>query len=262
MNEEALIKLTKDLRNSVGTMTTDEVRYLVDSYYQMQENRLRAAGQIRAMDDPKEPHAVLDWLEHNASFLEKQIQRALGYYAESHPVGRWSLGVKGIGPVIAAGLLAHIDITKAPTVGHIWRFAGLDPTSKWAKGEKRPWNAALKVICWKIGESFVKVSNHEDSVYGKVYRERKAWEAAKNEEGDYAEQAAAVLKARPTHAQKKIYATGKLPPGHLNARAKRYAAKLFLSHWHEVAYREHFKCDPPKPYPIAILGHAHERKAA
>ena len=38
---------------------------------------------------------------------------------------------RGIGPVIAAGLLANIDIKQAPTVGHIWRFAGLDPTNKW-----------------------------------------------------------------------------------------------------------------------------------
>src|SRR5581483_161544 len=25
----------------------------------------------------------------------------------------------------------HIDIEKAPTAGHIWRFAGLDPTLRW-----------------------------------------------------------------------------------------------------------------------------------
>jgi hypothetical protein len=262
MNEETIIKLTKDLRESVASMTTNEVRYLVDSYYQMQENRLRSAGQIRSMEDPKEPHRVLSWLEDNATVLETQIQKALDYYSASHPVGIWMRSVKGIGPVIAAGLLAHIDITKAPTVGHIWRFAGQDPTSKWTKGEKRPWNASLKVICWKIGESFVKVSNHADSDYGFIYRERKAYEAAKNEAGDYAEQAAAVLERTPKHAQRKIYKTGKLPPGHLNSRAKRYAVKQFLSDMHAFWYRHHFQCEPPKPYPIAILGHAHERKAA
>jgi hypothetical protein len=44
-------------------------------------------------------------------------------------------------------LLARIDIVKAPTAGHIWRYAGLDPTVRWNKGEKRPWNAGLKVLC-------------------------------------------------------------------------------------------------------------------
>jgi hypothetical protein len=261
MNQETIIKLTQDLRESVAFLTNHEVRFLVDSYYQMQGNRIRSAGQIRSVED-KEPHRVLTWLEDNATFLENQIHKALDTYSASNPVGQWMREVKGIGPVIAAGLLAHIDIKLAPTVGHIWSFAGLNPTAKWNKREKRPWNASLKVICWKIGESFVKVSNHPDAVYGKVYRERKAYELAKNEAGDYAFQAAEILQRVPTHAQRKIYATGKLPPGHLNARAKRYAVKQFLSDLHAFWYRDHFKCEPPKPYPIAILGHAHERKVA
>ena len=95
----------------------------------------------------------------------------------------------GVGPVIAAGLLAHIDITRANTAGSIWRFAGLDPTSEWKKGTKRPHNAALKTLCWKLGESFVKISGKEDSVYGKLYKERKAEESAKNERGEFADQA-------------------------------------------------------------------------
>ena len=33
--------LDKDLRNAASTMTDDEARFLVDSYYQMQCNRIR-----------------------------------------------------------------------------------------------------------------------------------------------------------------------------------------------------------------------------
>ena len=87
--------------------------------------------------------------------MEGQIKRALEKYVDNHPVGSWLTSIHGIGPVIAAGLLAHIDIARAPTVGHIWRFAGLDPTTKWEKKTRRPWNAALKVLTWKAGESFV-----------------------------------------------------------------------------------------------------------
>lgn len=314
--EEGIIKLHKDLKSAVATMTVDEARFLVDSYYQMQENRLRAAGQIRSVK--AEPHAVLSWLENNSESLENQIKNALKAFAESQPMGVWAMNVCGIGPVLAAGLIAHIDITKAPTVGHIWRFAGLDSTAQWKGTEeclswvkanggateeliaaaarhfgkaeetvrkfattdkdgkavrltdttlakslsRRPHNAALKVICWKIGESFVKVKNNAEDQYGKLYETRKAYETEQNEQGKYAAQAAAVLKSRPTHAQKKIYKEGKLPPGHLHARAKRYAVKQFLSDWHAEAYRQHFKTEPPLPYPIAILQHAHLRKAA
>lgn len=239
-------------------MTPNEVRFLVDSYYQMQENRIRADGQIRSVEASQEPHMVLSWLSTNNQFLENQIKAALGHYSNHHPVGKWSRTVKGIGPVIASGLLAHIDITKAPTVGHIWSFAGLSPMSKWNKGEKRPWNASLKTLCWKIGESFVKVSGKDDAVYGKMYLDRKAVEIQNNDAGKYAE-AAKVGAARvgKTTEAFKHYSAGKLPPGHIHARAKRWAVKMFLSAWHATAYREHFKKEPPEPYAIAILGHAH-----
>lgn len=269
-------KLTKDLKKTAAKFDREQARFLVDRYYQMQENRMRSEAQVRALKDG--PNEVLKWFADKDWVLETQIAAVLQLYAKNNHMGQWAMGVSGIGPIIAAGLLAHIDIEKAPTVGHIWRFAGLDPTSKWSKGEKRPWNASLKVICWKIGESFVKLSGvwteedaaagkcapeevgqmkHPEAVYARIYRERKALEAQKNEAGDYAEQAKAVVASNPKHAQVKIYKTGKLPPGHLHSRAKRYAAKLFLSHWHGEAYRNHFGKEPPLPYPIAILGHAH-----
>jgi len=136
----------------------------------------------------------------------------------------------------------------------------LDPTVTWEKKTKRPWNAALKVVTWKIGESFVKVSSNENDVYGKVYVERKALEIERNEVGAFAEQAAEKLRkfkfSEDTGAHK-AYEAGKLPPAHIHARAKRYAVKLFLAHWQEVAYYHHFGERAPKPYVITHLGHAH-----
>lgn len=255
---QSVARLSRDLALASITLSRDEARFLVDAYYAMQQNRIRDNNQVRALGESGEPHAVLAWLAEQDSTLEKQIARALDKYSDADPLGRWARSVVGIGPVISAGLLAHIDMTKAPTVGHIWRFAGLDPTKKWTKGEKRPWNAGLKTLCWKIGESFVKVKSNEDDVYGKFYDQRKAWETERNEAGAYTEQAAAVIEARPNHKQKAIYATGKLPPGHLHARAKRYAVKLFLAHYHEQGCRLVLGTEPPMPYPIAHLGHAHK----
>ena len=162
--------------------------------------------------------------------------------------------------MLSAGLLAHIDITRAPTVGHIWSFAGLDPTKTWEKGQKRPWNSSLKTLCWKIGQSFMKFSNQEECFYGHLYRERKAREIARNEAGELAEQAKQMLERRNFRKDtiaRKFYEEGKLPPAHIDARARRYAVKLFLAHWHEVAYVAHYHQPPPLPYPIAHLGHAH-----
>ena len=252
--------LQRDLRAAASTLTQTEARYLVDAYYQIQDYRMAAAGQGRAMDSSGEPHAIHTWYFSQMETIEKEIAKGLGKYADAHVASQWAQTIVGIGPVLSAGLQAHIEIARAPTVGHIWRFAGLDPTTKWEKGQKRPWSAALKVLCWKIGESFVKVSGNERDIYGHVYAERKALEIERNEAGMFSEQAARVLEGKrigkDTDAHK-AYSAGKLPPAHIHARAKRYATKLFLSHYHHVAYEVEYGTPPPKPYIIEHGGHTH-----
>ena len=257
---EPIQRLTRDVRQALHTLSPQEARYLVDTYYQLQEYRIAAASQVREMSKTGEPADVLAWLFDQMETLENQIKSALDKWTDSEPMGMWAKSVYGIGPVIAAGLLAHIDITKAPTVGHIWRFAGLDPTTKWNKKEKRPWNADLKVLTWKVGQSFMKFSLRDECFYGHVYRERKALEIARNEAGQFAEQAARILTERRIGTETdafKHYSGGKLPPAHIDARARRYAVKLFLSHYHHRAYEAHYGTPPPLPYPIAHQGHAH-----
>ena len=315
-------RLTADLKAEARHMGREEARFLVDAYYMMQKDRIAAGNQVSAgekQDTPPMPLVV--WLGNHLEAIEKRIKGLLDTYAQASPVGQWSLSVCGIGPVISAGLLAHIDIAQAPTVGHIWRFAGLDPSQRWlgkegAKdrvqetlgrttgsasdvdvamvagavgrrpenlqhllqiggkagepmamtvanlvkvGAKRPWNADLKTLCWKIGESFVKVSGNEADVYGHIYAERKTQEEERNAAGLFADQAAAALEAksyRKDTTAKKCYEQGILPPGHIHARAKRYAVKLFLAHYHWVAYESEYGTQPPKPYVIEHLGHA------
>jgi len=258
---EAVRKLTKDEKNASVTLGKDEARFLVDAYYQLQENRIRNDGQVRSMAKDGEPHAVLQWLADMNRTLEEQIKVTLDLYSMSDPVGRWMRAQKGIGPVISAGFLAHLDITKAETAGAFWSFAGLDNSKTWEKGQKRPWNASLKVLCWKAGESFVKVSGYDDAYYGKVYKQRKALEIERNERLEFSAQAASILErkkiGKDTDAYK-AYSVGKLPPAHIHARATRYASKLFLAHLHEVMYVEHYGRQPPLPYAIGILNHAHK----
>ncbi len=257
IHDEVAARLNKDLREAAKKLTKGEARYLVDLYYTIQDYRKATNNQLRS----DEPGELLAWFGGQHGLLERHIKTALDIYTTEHPIGAWCKSITGIGPVIAAGLLAHIDIEKAKTAGAIWRFAGLDPSSTWGKGEKRPWNARLKVLCWKIGESFVKVSNKPDDFYGKIYRDRKDQEIKANEAGAFKEQAEAIL------AKKKIgkdtdayaaYSQGKLPPAHIHARAKRYAVKLFLSHLFEKWYVHHYGKPAPEPYCFAHLGHVHK----
>jgi len=267
---EPLRKLDKDIRNAAKSMGRDEVGFLVQSYYTTQEKRKAAANQIRSIDksnieklangEKVTSCEVLKWHLTNCEMQEQQLKLALGHYVKNDPVGQWLIGITGIGPVLAAGLLAYIDITKSPTAGHVLSFAGYKPNVKWEKGQKRPFCGRLKTILWLIGESFVKVMNSKNDFYGAYYKKRKVYEEENNEKNLYAEQAAQKLKdyniGKGTTAYKS-YIIGKLPKAHIHARAKRWAVSLFITHLHHVMFCEHFKTLPPVPYVLEFGGHVH-----
>lgn len=256
----AIKKLTKDVKLAAKKLGKHEVRFLVDLYYQMQHLRITTANQVRTLTNNKEPNALLNHFLEQFTTLENAIRNALLAYVQSTVVGRWLISLVGIGPVISSGLIAHIDIEKAPTVGNLWRFAGMDPTVVWEKGKKRPWNQKLKKLAYFSGESFIKFRNHKDDFYGKLYAERKHLEEEKNEAGLFLETAQKILESglfkKDTDA-KMAYEAGRLPQAQIHARARRYAAKIFLSHVHQVMYEDHYKVPAPKPYAIDILGHVH-----
>lgn len=349
--------LTRDLKQAAVTLSDHEARFLVDSYYMMQDNRKRSDNQLLALTKSGEPHVVLNWFSEQTTALEDNLKKALDAYSAASPVGRWARDQSGIGPVISAGLLAHIDMKIAVTAGKIWRFAGLDNSIKWVGAEgaralvagakkasdsdweaivwlskalnlkpttmlkltpitieeaarlvtahggtpnpkieyhsdnlllalpnpactlayaeaypgvkvkwdaltkilsRRPWNPSLKVLCWKIGESFKKVCNKEGAIYGHMYSQRKEYENERNLKGENADEAARILKekriGKATEAYKHLI-EGRLPPAQILARSQRYATKMFLSHWHAVAYHYHYHKKAPRPYMIEHGGH-------
>jgi hypothetical protein len=128
---ELLERLDSDLRKAATELGSEEARFLVDMYYQMQNVRIRFRGQQRQTEKHAEPNEVICWGLANIKRAEEDIKRALGEFAASYAAGRWCLSNHGIGPVITAGLLAHLDIRNTPTVGKWWRFAGLDPSRTW-----------------------------------------------------------------------------------------------------------------------------------
>ena len=262
-NLEPIKRLNKDLKGGAQILTFPEARFLVDAYYMMQDNRIRNGGQIRALSQYGEPNSVLAWLFSQNHTLEKQVARALDAYSGAHPVGQWMRMNVGVGPVIAAGFLAHFDVTKVNSAGGFWKFAGLTPGIQWKKGDIRPWNAGLKTLCWKLGESFVKVSGKEDAYYAQEYLMKKNYYTRKNEAGEYSERAKELSEKFNKSTKAYGFYTGKdspnnvpmLPPGHIHAMAKRHAVKMFLSHLFEIMYITHHGKRPPEIYAVARLGH-------
>ena len=278
---EGVIRLTRDLRQAAQELTPKQLRILVDLYYQIQQSRMRAANQLRHAKE--EPNAWVNMLSRYMERMEKVVGGGLLVAADDQAVGRWALSIIGVGPVLAGALQAYIDITKTPTVSGLWALAGLDPTAVWAKGQKRPWNANLKVVRWKLSDSFVKQRGREGCLYGQVYAARKVLEVQRNDAGRFVALAEKTLSDRAMkdaatkawyagcypagttaaagaldQAKRDVYLTRvrlpagegqpMLPLGRLELRARRVAVKLFLCHYFEVAYYEHYKKLPTLPY--------------
>jgi len=253
-------RFARDVRTLTVELDSRSAREVVDAYYNLQTNRIAFAAQARELQKVGSPSELVEFLSFNLGLMEKATKLPLEAYAQSSLVGRWAMSQYGIGPVLAAGLLAHIDITKAPTAGSVWRYAGLDPTISWEKGQKRPYNAELKTLCWKIGQSFMKFSGRDECFYGQLYKQDKARRVAKNEAGDYAEFAKEILSKKNFKENKtrKTLESGKLSDAQIDAQARRFAVKIFLSHYHAVAYQDYHGKPAPRPYIIEHGGHVHE----
>lgn len=244
-----LRNMFRDAQSSAGLVSRGQIRYLVDTYYQMQHYRIAAHNQVRQA--VREPCEALRGVYGAMDACEKGIRSYLGRFADSYTTGLWCRSIVGVGPVITAALLAHLDIRKARTVGHFYSFAGLNPDVKWERGRKRPWNARLRAIMYLAGECFVRTQHRAGQYYGSIYAARKKYEIDRNERGDNREQAARQLADKNIGKETECHrhlTGGKLPPAQIHARARRYAAKIFLSHVHHVMYVEYYGTEPPVPF--------------
>ena len=340
------------MRQGGGGVTDNEARYFVDLYYEEQEQRIRLNNQVKGLErdavktgNKAEPHLALDWLLGQKTQMETNVKKMLEIYVEGHEMAWFFQQTTGVGPILSAGLLAHIDIKKCDTAGDLWSFAGLNPNTQWcgrdeakriwddtpgddltdrlvrvakkinrtpenlirmaqykpdgtetkfterdcvAAISRKPFNGQLKTLCWKLGESFVKVSNNPKSLYGRLYKERKQREWERNIRGELSDQATEALArknyGKSTDAYKwysgacspelaaamlengetptvngclaKTTGVPMLPPDHVQSRARRWPVKIFLGHLHQ-RWREELDLPCPAPWVLAHGGHTH-----
>ena len=247
--------------------TKERLAGLVKMYMTYQEDRLRMeARQRKDIEFGREMtvnETAIAFFLHMEDFIHAQLDR----YTEIHPIAKWCKSNLGVGPVIAAGLMAYLDIRKegVVTAGHFISFAGMAPDSKKEKGKKLPYCAPLKDICYYLRESFLKLSNHPDSLYGRLFAEKLWKERQINDTGGHAELAAKKLATtnysldgEGGSALKAIHASGKLSDGNLVARAGRSVVQIFLNHLFELWYAYEFGKPAPKPYVFEHRGHVHK----
>lgn len=227
----------------------------VTSYYDAQQVRIALSNRIA--DLVREKHFTQEEADRRFApafeFMKKAeavFAKDIKHESKEHRIYAWLISIRGIGPVLAGGLLALIgDIARFDTVSKLWAYAGLHvidgKAPKLERGKRANWNSTLRTLCWKLGESFVKAGKGEEweGQYRALYDSYKARDRAKHPEK--------VDSGRKSRKGKVIWM---YTDGHIHARAKRYAVKILLSHLWE--YWRKFEGLPVRePYAIEQLGH-------
>ena len=221
---------------------------------------ITAAGLIAYIDIERARTAGAIWsyagMDPNREWLGREkSEKIVSEVIEKHAEGKKR-------PVITDMMLAEISILTGWKTSYL-RESSINDKGKISKDalvkavSKIPYNASFKVLCWKIGQNFLKQKNKKDAFYAQLIQPRLDYENKKNLLLDYKDQAEKKLRECKIKSEVVLpfYEKGMLPPGHIQQRALNHAVKIFLSHVHHVMYCHHYKELPPVPFAIAHMGH-------
>jgi hypothetical protein len=168
--------------------------------------------------------------------LEKDAGKLVAKMLKLEPIYTAYLKrIMGVGPGIAGLLISEIgDPSRFETISALWSYSGLDvqdgAARKRRKGEVANWNAKLRMVCvGRLVPQFIKLKGR--GAFGRMLYDRyKAYYLERD--------------------------TGKIPLGHIENRARRKVAKVFLSClW--VAWRRIKGLPVTAPYAMERLEHTH-----
>jgi hypothetical protein len=179
---------------------------------------------------------IADKLFKEFEALEADIGKGVAKMLKSEPVYTLYLShIMGVGPTTSAQVIAAIgDPGRFDTISALWAYAGLDvrdgKASKNTKGVTSNWNAGLRMtVVGRLVPSFVKQKGKQ-CLGRDLYEQYKAFYTARD--------------------------GATLTPLHIENRAKRKVAKVFLSClW--VAWRRIKGLPVSKPFAMDKLNHTH-----
>lgn len=227
-------------------------------------NRLAAIKNGADTGSPEEVERLTFYMERFGE-LEKLATEDIQKYVKDLVIVEYMCWVKGIGPILAAKVIAHIDIDEPDTVSAMWRYCGysvvnsgeyvypcgheqpsngngpVDASTLCAtcnarpvmqgkaerptKGERLHYNARLKSACFLVAESLVRTG----SPYREIYDKAKEYYELN----------------RPSWNKM-----------HIHRASQRKMVKVWLAHlWLVWRTIEGLPADPA--YPDAILNHSH-----
>jgi len=230
--------------------TIQDIPSLAKAHQYILKARLSVQGRKRKLEERGQTTGH-DWLLNSLQSLERQIEREIASEWHNHFLYPSLSRIKGAGDELLPKLIGYIEavsreedgvhgIACFDTLSQLWTFTGYGLPQHKEAGEKLHYNPELKSLLWKLGDSFIK---HQNQFVQKVYSPTREAEAKK-----FSQVVPAV------RGQLK-----NLPPdvttlGHIDARARRKMAKVFLGclyyKWRELL---NLSCRPT--YAEEKLGH-------
>lgn len=147
-------KLDRTIKKvTAENISKQELKALVDLFYQTQDARIRCQNQIRAIEQNadnefKNSVEVLKWSYENEHMKEKQLFDIFKYYMKISKTGQWLSSIIGIGPTFSVILLAYFDVKGKKGAGQFHSFCGLNDNNKpWYGKEK-----AAKIVNEVMGK--------------------------------------------------------------------------------------------------------------
>jgi hypothetical protein len=246
------------MRERMKRLKHPRLRILAETLYDVQKLRIATSNRLVMYEEKLDIippilaaklHAIVSDLEREEASLLAMVEEEL----EAIPVWQWLKTIKGIGAAMAGGVIARIDdISKSPHVSSLWRLAGLHVENGEAprrrRGEKAPWDWKLRSHMWKVRNQLLRARNE---FYTDWYNRYKSHEVKKCEEkGIRIVPSSGLPKDKDGN---RYEPEGVISRGHVDNRAKRKVAKLFLANlWHVWRNMEGLPTTPPY---AAKLGH-------
>lgn len=160
------------------TPQMNELKLLTRTFYSVQNHRMALANRVRAYEHLHLPTEHLKLALEDIEASEKKMQRHLIIMLKDEPFyNSWLKKVKGIGPLLAASLMAELGSPEGfKTVGQLMAYSGMDVRNGEAprrkRGEKANWNGNIRMTLFKAASSFIKKT---DCFGRKLYDEYKTY---------------------------------------------------------------------------------------
>lgn len=204
----------------------------VRQLYSIQDERIAMGSRLFAYGNLGYTAPFSHEVHKELETLERRVEKVVAKQVESEPIYKAYLKqIAGVGPKISVVLITEIgDPGRFDTISSLWAYAGLDvrdgKARKLQKGVKANWNGKLRSTCaFKLTKQFIMLRG----CFGRsLYEQYKEYYV--NRDG------------------------GILSDGHVDNRAKRKVAKVFLSClW--VAWRRIKGLPVSEPYALTLPGH-------